>query len=380
MRPPFKLQVEGWRSISHSYAMVNQFQLLEWAKRDDILLAHKDMPYFFDTWGKHRNPAGLIAEDEAIIEALQPAESFDAVFRIYSPFDFSPVPGKRLGIFMVTEFGLDVTTTALADVPRFCGEGGFIATPSQWSKERLMGNGIPEESIAIVPHSVDSRYFHPLPAQVIQSQRAALGFKEDEVLLLNVGTQHWAKGMDLLIRAFATARQHRKDLRLIIKDQRNTYTINTEEFVFQTLAQHGLLSDDVIQAITLIPINLSLQQLNNLYNLADVYASPYRAEGYNLPVREAMACRTPIIATKGGATQDFVDPGSGLLLSGVKFENQTLKPEIPLNAYIEPDFSELVHMLESIQRKNLAANEAPVSASDWSDAADKLLQLLRQTS
>ena len=378
MQIPLRLQVEGWRSISHSYAMVNQFQLLEWAKRDDIVLGHRDMPYFFDNWGKHRNPAGLMPEDEAIIEAIQPANEFDAVFRIFSPFDFTPVPGKRLGIFMVTEFGLDVTTTPLAEVPRFCGEGGFIATPSQWSKDRLAGNGIPPESIEIVPHSVDSRYFYPLPPQLIQSQRAALGFKEDEVLLLNVGTQHWAKGMDLLIRAFAIARQSRKDLRLIIKDQRNTYTTNTEEFVYQTLSQHGLLNDDVIQAITLIPINLSLQQLNHLYNLADVYASPYRAEGYNLPVREAMACRTPIIATRGGATDDFAAHTGAMLLSGTQFQNQILKSELPINAYIEPDFAELVERLEQLQRKNVAS-ETKTPPCDWSYAADKLVRLLRSS-
>ena len=376
MSHPFRLQVEGWRSISHSYAMVNQFQLLEWAKRDDLILSHRDMPYFFDTWGKNRNPAGLMASDEAYIESLQPSEDFDAVFRIYSPFDFTPVPGKKVGIFMVTEFGLDVTTTPLQDIPRFVGEGGFVATPSHWSKERLVANGIPHQAIEIVPHSVDSRYFHPLPHEVTQAQRKALGFREDEVLLLNVGTQHWAKGMDLLIRAFAMARQQRKDLRLIIKDQRNTYTINTEEFVFQTLAQHHLMSDDVINAITLIPLNLTLQQLNNLYNLADVYVSPYRAEGYNLPVREAMACQTPVMVTRGGATDDFAKGDLVIPIGGVKQMNALPKSEIPCNAYVDPDFEELTERILHVQPKRPLAPDAQFQMVDWSLPTRLILEKL----
>lgn len=377
MHPPFRLQVEGWRSISHSYAMVNQFQLLEWAKRDDLILSHRDMPYFFDTWGKNRNPAGLIASDEAYIESLQPSEEFDAVFRIYSPFDFTPVPGKRLGVFMVTEFGLDVTTTPLQEIPRFVGEGGFVATPSRWSKERLIANGIPPEAIEIVPHSVDSRYFHPLAPEITQAQRNALGFRDDEIILLNVGTQHWAKGLDLLIRAFAMARQHRKDLRLIIKDQRNTYTINTEEFVFQTLAQHQLMSDDVINAITLIPLNLSLHQLNNLYNLADVYVSPYRAEGYNLPVREALACQTPVLVTRGGATDDFAQGDLVIPVDGVKHSNALPKAEIPFNAYIDPNFSELAEKIALLQPKKPLAQNAEFQTVDWSGPAQLILDKLR---
>jgi len=43
-----------------------------------------------------------------------------------------------------------------------------------------------------------------------------------------------------------------------------------------------------------------------LYQVADVYVSPYRAEGFNLPVLEAAACGIPIICTRGGPTDDFV--------------------------------------------------------------------------
>ncbi|KAJ3024471.1 hypothetical protein HDV00_000914 [Rhizophlyctis rosea] len=45
-----------------------------------------------------------------------------------------------------------------------------------------------------------------------------------------------------------------------------------------------------------------------LYNAADCYISPYTAEGFNLPVLEALACGIPVVVTKGGPTDDFTCP------------------------------------------------------------------------
>lgn len=376
MTNKLRLQIEGWRGISHSYALVNQFQLLALAKDINIDLGHVDMPFFFDYWGKNKNPAGLLETDQAVIDQIQQLTEFDAIYRIYSPFNLNPAKNKRTGIFMVTEFGLDVTTTDLNSIPTLYGEGGFIVTPSHWSRNRIIANGIPEEMVHIVPHSVDPTYFYPVSKEVIAMQRQSLGFNSDEVILLNVGTQHWAKGMDLLIRAFAIARSKRKNLRLILKDQRNTYTLNTEEFISQTLSQHGLLTEDVLKAITMIPVNLTLHELNSLYNIADAYVSPYRAEGYNLPVREAQACQTPVITTKDGATSDFINDDINIKLEGAFFNNVALKDEIPINAYIEPDFSQLCDALIHIQRKSLTDKlQSLATQNTWAHCVNSIIKI-----
>jgi glycosyltransferase involved in cell wall biosynthesis len=54
----------------------------------------------------------------------------------------------------------------------------------------------------------------------------------------------------------------------------------------------------------------SCSKMADLYRAADVYAAPYRAEGFNLPVLEATACGVPVICTSGGPTDDFTDPTS----------------------------------------------------------------------
>jgi glycosyltransferase involved in cell wall biosynthesis len=55
-----------------------------------------------------------------------------------------------------------------------------------------------------------------------------------------------------------------------------------------------------------------MEQMRQLYAAADLYASPYRAEGFNLPVIEAVACGCPVLVTRGGATDDFFEPFMGL--------------------------------------------------------------------
>jgi len=40
-----------------------------------------------------------------------------------------------------------------------------------------------------------------------------------------------------------------------------------------------------------------------------------RTEGFGLPILEAMACRTPVIATPVGAAPELIGPGGGRLVA-----------------------------------------------------------------
>jgi glycosyltransferase involved in cell wall biosynthesis len=58
--------------------------------------------------------------------------------------------------------------------------------------------------------------------------------------------------------------------------------------------------------ITYLGGSFSNEQMAKLYHVADAYVSPYRGEGFNIPVLEAAAAGLPIICTRGGPTDDFV--------------------------------------------------------------------------
>jgi hypothetical protein len=71
-----RLLVEGWRGINHSFALVNQYQLLELRKYRGIELFHRDLPYVDPAWNTGANDAGFDAEKRAAL-ATSPAAFVD---------------------------------------------------------------------------------------------------------------------------------------------------------------------------------------------------------------------------------------------------------------------------------------------------------------
>ena len=73
------LRVEGWRGINHSYAMVNQYQLLELLDYDGLTISHRDMPFYNAAWSPERNPSGFDAERLRRIQSIPAADDAGAV-------------------------------------------------------------------------------------------------------------------------------------------------------------------------------------------------------------------------------------------------------------------------------------------------------------
>lgn len=372
---PLAIRVEGWRGISHSYALVNQFQLLHWQKNNLAAVQHIDMPFVMAHWASGENSAGFNEEDLKIVQNISQDITPQAVYRIFAPFGLdTPVDLPTL-TFAVTEFGLNSANHDQASIDRYAAHGGLIHTPSHWSKNRLVANGIPEHIIHVVPHAADSAYFFQMDALAIAQNRLSLGFSEDDIILLNVGTHHWNKGLDVLIKSFAYARQKNPNLKLVLKDQRSTYLMNSESYVHQILTEIDMNDAETTGAIRMLSGHLTLAQLNSLYNLADAYLTPYRAEGFNLPALEAQTCGTPVIATAGGATDDFLGGPNHIAISGKFIENANLKEDLPINAYIEPDLMQLIDALSHLSRKkwNLQANEL----TSWSEICRELVRIFK---
>lgn len=65
-----------------------------------------------------------------------------------------------------------------------------------------------------------------------------------------------------------------------------------------------------------------------LYASADVYAHGSRVEGFGLPILEAMACRTPVVATPAGAAPELLREGRGRMIT-------TLDPSEMARALVE---------------------------------------------
>ena len=66
---------------------------------------------------------------------------------------------------------------------------------------------------------------------------------------------------------------------------------------------------------TYFSFNPPQDEIRNLYAQCDVWLTASRAEGFNLPALEAMACRTPVVSTRTGWPEEAVRTGwNGVLV------------------------------------------------------------------
>jgi glycosyltransferase involved in cell wall biosynthesis len=351
--PPTRraLLIEGWRGVNHSFAMANQHQILELLAMDGVRLFHRDMPFAFAHWDRAVNKAGFSQDDQRRIDDVpDPLDSpVDCIHRIVAPFR-APAASERVRTvtFMITELGLSAASFA----PRsersdaFTRDGNEIVTSTRWSRDRIVEYGFAADKVKVIPLGVDSIAFTPPETTERRDNRLRLGFCDDETVFLNIGVAVWNKGIDVLLTAFARLRGRGRRVRLILKDQRDLYGISVERTVKilgQSVAE--LRDPATLAAISVIPGNLDRAQLRALYGLADCYVSPYRAEGFNLPVIEAIACGTPVIVTRGGATDDFCDDDLACRIQGRLAEHRS-DEERYVGRYIEPDADDLVSAMD----------------------------------
>jgi glycosyltransferase involved in cell wall biosynthesis len=367
------LLVEGWRGISHSIALVNQHQVLELLKLQGLKLYHHDLPFAFNHWRGTPDGSGFSAADcDALnnVAALPDDVVVDCVYRIGAPIRPGDVADQRRTVtFMITELGFGPASFAdgAATSDFFTRDENSIVTASEWSRQRLLDHGYAADKVAVIPLGVDVMAFTPLTEAERLLARSRLGLQPDETVFVNIGGPFWNKGVDVLLRAFAALHGRGCRVRLLLKDQREVYGISMDQIVNSVGAVcPDLLRPETLAAITVIPDKLERAQLRTLYGIADTYVSPYRAEGFNLPVLEAIACGTPVIVTRGGATDDFCDDDLAFRIPGE--ERAHVGPSSGVEGrYIEPDLDALIAAMRE------RADGDGMNSNRYADARQKLL-------
>jgi glycosyltransferase involved in cell wall biosynthesis len=365
--------------------MVNQYQLLELIKDPTISLMMQEAPLFDDRWTKDKNGSGFSDSEQSLLANIPVYQGggVSAVYKIHSPTQVGKSNVREI-VFLVTELGLDERNFAPGlDIAAFVGAGSVVVTPSRWSKVRIVDYGFPAESVFVIPHGVDGNKFSPFSPEERQSARAALGYTEDDVVFLNVGAPIWNKGLDLVLQSYFTVRQTNKAVRLLIKDQQALYGLSAVQMI-KNLSDSGVIAidNDSVESIRVLPQTVSIGQLRTLYNVADYYLSPYRAEGFNLPVIEAIACGTPVIITDGGATDDFCNEYVCKKVPGKLIENSIVN-NTKVGAYVQPDADALVQIMreaaatESRGSKKFAFGRVTMLEQfTWQQAARSIISLV----
>lgn len=384
--PPLSLVVEGWRRGTHSYALVNQHQLLALAKVPELAICHQDLAPPDDAPGAHSLFDGAAESTLRSIPAPDPHTVHDVAYRIAAPFDLEPaVRARRTCIFLTSEHRY-VPTSLMARGEPFAKAVArtdtHIVTPSRWSRDGLLLAGADPDRVTVIPHGVDCGTFRPSTEDEREAWRRTNGVPSESLTFLHVGAMTGNKGVQDLVRAFAIIAQLLPGARLVLKgndalyDSRRRLERLLDAFLDEASRQR------VLPRLTYVGGRLTNREMQALYGAADVYVSPYSAEGFNLPVLEAVACGLPVVVTKGGPTDDFVPEGSGLFVA-----SRLVAAAEGLGEHLDPDFPALVDAMgraaldPAVRTKARAVG--PVHAEtthSWDAVAGAMVDLFRKLS
>lgn len=181
---------------------------------------------------------------------------------------------------------LDLTTRWSARVSR------HIIVPSQQTASDLNDfYNIDPDKISVVHHGIDRRMTRT-PDTTDHSLRDR--YRLQRPFVLAVGTIQPRKNLGTLARAMARTVEH-SNVDLVIAGRKGWMHESVEE----ELARAGL--GDRLKVLDYIPD----QDLPALYRAAEVFVQPSRFEGFGMPVLEAMACGTPVIAAIGSSLDEI---------------------------------------------------------------------------
>ena len=148
-----KVCIEGWRGINHSYSIVNERQIIELSKLN-LILKHKDVPYYNPNWNRKINNNGFNELDNKIIQSVKKPldnEIFDVVYRISFPFNFAKSNSKNLFIFGTSEYQNINDLCVNFDLKNINNDDQVnIVTPSNWSKTGFLNAGI-KKNLSPIP-------------------------------------------------------------------------------------------------------------------------------------------------------------------------------------------------------------------------------------
>jgi glycosyltransferase involved in cell wall biosynthesis len=171
----------------------------------------------------------------------------------------------------------------------------FVLVPSASAKRdvcRLFR--VAPEKVVVTPYGV-SEQFQPMPKEEAR-RRAARQWGIEGRFVLTVNFFRPRKNAPILAAAFRELRKRKVSIDWLVfvgvaPDPLKQRLVQVAAEVSDRLIFTGYVPDDAL------PL---------LYNAAEVFAFPSRYEGFGLPVLEAMACGTPVVAGDAPAVNEIV--------------------------------------------------------------------------
>ncbi|MEN8098174.1 MAG: glycosyltransferase family 1 protein [Chloroflexota bacterium] len=244
---------------------------------------------------KVSSPAWSTASPIARILWEQLALPLKSVDLIHSTAFVSPLLSRRPSVVTVYDLSFIRFPEALPQTRKYylsvlgrlsAQRARRVITISEHSRDEIANIwNVPVEKIEIAYPGVDPE-FRILPIEKVQQFRTSQNLPER--FILHVGTLQPRKNLIRLIQAF---NKLDNDIHLILVGAKGWYFDRIMSSITELGLQHR------IHLLGFIPT----EEMVKLYNAAELFAFPSLYEGFGMPVVEALACGTPVVASRSSS-------------------------------------------------------------------------------
>lgn len=280
------------------------------------------------------------------------------------------------------------SNSLIQDFVRGCNRMDGVIVPTTFHQQAFAAAGV-SVPMGIVPEGVDCERFNPDGPRLKQVP--------ERFTFLFVAQLGYRKGFDLALRAFLELFAGHDDVQLLLRcylKDGSPADLQEVANLIQLFRQQALGGEQ--RGHVYLLENVPDLHLPALYRSAHVLLAPFRGEGWGLPIVEALASTTPVIATHWGGPTAYLQPGLAQLLP---YTLQPIPPDIPelfLGGHLlqaraeghllaEPDVQQLkyamwaayenyaLYKLQAVQaRQHLAAHFR------WEQAAEAFIRWVEQ--
>jgi len=200
---------------------------------------------------------------------------------------FYPTISEQFVRGKVIKWGIFETDTLPTDYLNYLRRSNLVWVPSKWAKNVLIQHGFCKDHVNVVNEGVNPNIFVP--------SCKTRGRNSDTFRFFACGKNEARKGFDELLLGFKMAFGNDGKTQLHLKAD---YFWGGPRYTEHKKCQLNKQINDLgLNNVTQITGDLSTNDMSGLYSYYDAMVFPSRAEGWGLPLIEALASGLPVVST-----------------------------------------------------------------------------------
>lgn len=185
---------------------------------------------------------------------------------------------------------------------------------TEYWKRNGISQGIVRDN-GVILHGINQKMFYPYDEKTRQARRQMLGFKPEDYVILNINRNTTRKRYDLLMMAFADFVERHSAGHLLISTNADSSQGGWKflEIYLEELRRRNILTKENFERVKVIQNHMrhTDENINMLYNIADVGINTADGEGYGLcNFEHAVVGRPQIVGDLGGFKEFFTKHNS----------------------------------------------------------------------